>query len=539
MGGIKQTARRRSQERASRPAPNTTTLMLRQAVSKGNVTMLESLLKNARFEINKKDRDGLTLLHYAVINGQLQIFNFLLKNRALVSTLCSHGRALLHYAAWHGHLEIANVLLKIGVSIKIQDKDRRTALDFAIYYHRWELVQLLLEVGNHQWVSFQSQTQHRDSPRAAAIGDVAVISAMKQETETYPRNAMEVAALLGREDLIHRFVNEHGCHPQGCKEQGTSPMYVAVENGHHMCVETLVQYDADVNDPGRSYKTTLECALGLRDLRIAAILLGAGASIFYNAQDPNPENTTVALLAMRGPSMAAQLLSHIPSIEGLSSWLVGMARSKHVSILQEYFRNVAPNVQEKYGTKDDQTRIPKLVKLLIQNRGTVADRTRAIIAALEHEFIGVFFLVSTVEPEMLRDIQIKVSYIHDKARILLPSHINTQTDNNLITCLARAGYTHRTPLYDLCEAGKTTEVRERLEAGNEFVNALGPRNRTPLHSAAHQGLLDLVELLVYHGADLTARTQFGSTPIQLAEKRKHAPVVEFLKNSELAKTRRA
>ncbi|KAH6950981.1 ankyrin repeat-containing domain protein [Fusarium avenaceum] len=579
MARTKQTGRLAPQKCVSRPEPDKSLRLLLHAATQNDLKIFKTLISRGKSEIEKVDSRRRTILHYtvingrlsfvelllaqnasveardntsftpltlAVINGQLKIFNLLLKNGASVLTVCSEGRTLLHYAAKGGHVEIAKVLLRSRVSNKVQDKERRTALDFAIYYHHWDLVKLLLEAGTYQWVLSQPQTQDDDNLRAIAIDNEAVISALKKETETYARNAMEVAARLGREDLIRRFFNEHRCHPQGIKEQRTSPLYVAVENGHHGCVEMLVSHGADVNYPSWPHGTTLECALRLGHSHIAGTLLSAGASIFYNSEDHNSENTTVALLARQEPSLAAWLLSHIRSLKALSIWLIEIANSKHVSILQEYFRIVAPSVQKKYVTDDVPTPIANLVKRLIQSRGTVTDSARAltgastsdsadirsaIIAALGYHFVGVFFLVCTVEPETLSEVQSRVPYIHDRARRQLPPLINTQTDKDLITCLSKAGYTHLEPLYDLCEAGSTSEVRERLQAGDEFVDVLGPRNRTPLHAAAQQGHLEIVKLLVDYGADLTARTFRGRTPDQLVDKYQHPLVAAFLKTA--------
>ncbi|RBA10304.1 hypothetical protein FPRO05_06240 [Fusarium proliferatum] len=574
MAGTKQTARRSSQQCASRPATDT----LHRAATDGKIDMLKALLKTRKSDIQRKDNYHRTPLHCAVIydhlkvvellldhnasvkatnnnnftpltfavtHGRLEIFNLLVKNGASMFSVCSKGRTLLHYAAKHGHMEIAKTLLGDGVFPQVQDKERRTALDFAVYYQQWDLVRLLLEAGHHRWVSCQPQMQDDDIRRATTIDDEAVISALKKETETYPRNAVEAAAFLGKEDWIRRFLDEHGCHPQGVTEQTTSPVYVAVDNGHHACVEMLVSHGADVNDSGWAHRTILECALQLRHAPIAGTLLRAGASLgLYNGEAHSSENTTVALLALQGPRVAAELLSHIPSVRALSVWLIGIANSKHVSILQEYFCAVAPSIQKKYDAEYAQTPIARLVKHLIQSRETVVDSTRAqtgvsighsadirtaVLAALDYDFVGVFFLVCTVEPEVLGEVQTSLPDIRYKARRLLPSYINAQTDKELITCLSKASYTLRLPLlYDLCQSGSTTEVQERLEQGGEFVDALGPRNRTPLHAAAQRGHLKIVELLVNYGADLTAKTSFGSTPAEVAAKSGQHSVAAFL-----------
>ncbi|EWG54880.1 hypothetical protein FVEG_17414 [Fusarium verticillioides 7600] len=120
----------------------------------------------------------------------------------------------------------------------------------------------------------------------------------------------------------------------------------------------------------------------------------------------------------------------------------------------------------------------------------------------------------------------------------LPSRLNRLTDKDLIACLSKAGFTLPPPfpsfgspiqsLYDACEAGSIAEAQKRLQEEREDVDMLGPRNRTPLHAAAHQGHLDIVKLLVDYGAGIMATTFFGSTAEKLAEKYHHPAVVAFL-----------
>ena len=61
------------------------------------------------------------------------------------------------------------------------------------------------------------------------------------------------------------------------------------------------------------------------------------------------------------------------------------------------------------------------------------------------------------------------------------------------------------------------QVAERLIAQGFDVNAQGSFGMTPLHSAAHAGTIDLVELLTAHGAEVDAKG------------RGHAGIVEMLR----------
>ena len=117
-----------------------------------------------------------------------------------------------------------------------------------------------------------------------------------------------------------------------------------MENGHQACVKMLVSYGANVNCSDQGWESPLKCALQLHCNVIAGILLNAGANLLADKQFNDHGYPNVALLAIREPSMAVQLLSCVPSLNTLSRWLVETAKSKHVSILQEYFGAVVPIV---------------------------------------------------------------------------------------------------------------------------------------------------------------------------------------------------
>ncbi|KAL8369967.1 hypothetical protein RB595_000363 [Gaeumannomyces hyphopodioides] len=582
---------------------------LHYAVIKGRVEAVKLLLAR-KASVSAKTDDSFTPLTFAAMYGKLKIFNLLLENGASVSTLCSEARTPLHYAAKYGHIEIANILLEKGVSPQAQDKGRGTALDYAVYKRHWDMVELLLKKGRRGcWSLSQSQPQENNKPPAASVNDEAVISALKKETGPSRQTPLEVAAFLGRNDLVHRLVNEHGCHPQGIRWREATPLYLAVENGHQGCIEMLVSCGADVNEHGchpqgtgrqkatplylavenghqgfvemlvscgadvnhrsSGWMNPLQCALQLRHDDIAGILLDAGAYPHFQPPVGDSENPIVALLAMREPNVAAQLLSHVPSLNTLSIWLVEMAGFKQVGILQKYIRTVVPIVRNKYANQPVPTPTAKLVQLLLQSGGTLAtaptavnkaralteasashnlDVQRTILAALHSRFVNVFFLLSIVDPGILSEVLASVPTVLEEAERLLPWRVDRYTDSDLVTCLSTAGYTLTTPprdapgppappalspaqqiFYDICEAGSTAEVRRRLQVGGEDVNAVGLRDRTPLHAAAQRGHLEIVKLLVDHGADVTATTFFGSTAEALAEKFDWPAVAAFLK----------
>jgi len=87
-------------------------------------------------------------------------------------------------------------------------------------------------------------------------------------------------------------------------------------------------------------------------------------------------------------------------------------------------------------------------------------------------------------------------------------------------------------------AGEHFEIaRDLLAAGAAVqdtaqVNAKQAGDFTPLHAAAQNGQMEMVELLLMYGADPSARSQDGRTPADLAWEKGRLEIVELLKSKE-------
>jgi ankyrin repeat protein len=85
-----------------------------------------------------------------------------------------------------------------------------------------------------------------------------------------------------------------------------------------------------------------------------------------------------------------------------------------------------------------------------------------------------------------------------------------------------------TLIFLACEAGDLMAVRVYVTADPTVVNTTNDSGFTPLHFAASNIYLEVVELLVNSGADTNAKTNFGWTPLHDAAQCGHLGVVEFL-----------
>ena len=90
-----------------------------------------------------------------------------------------------------------------------------------------------------------------------------------------------------------------------------------------------------------------------------------------------------------------------------------------------------------------------------------------------------------------------------------------------------------TPLHRASELGRVGAARVLLEHGGVYANARDANNATPLHLASDskywdEGLLDVVRLLLQHGADIHARDDEGRTPFMRATAKGHHKMMQLL-----------
>lgn len=82
------------------------------------------------------------------------------------------------------------------------------------------------------------------------------------------------------------------------------------------------------------------------------------------------------------------------------------------------------------------------------------------------------------------------------------------------------------PLFEAAEQGLTFRAEQLLAAGAN-PNARDGGQMTPLHAAAVHGQLEVFQLLLRNGADITAKTVRGRTPLQLAEMNDSTDIISY------------
>jgi ankyrin repeat protein len=102
-----------------------TTRSLFKAAKFGDLALAKTAIDSGA-DIDAKDQNGATPIHYAVRNGQGDTVNLLVENEAQVDAKDKDGETPLHSAARGGYTQIAKLLIHKGADIVATNKLQQT-----------------------------------------------------------------------------------------------------------------------------------------------------------------------------------------------------------------------------------------------------------------------------------------------------------------------------------------------------------------------------------------------------------------------------
>jgi len=290
-----------------------------EALKKGDIPKAEKLLVNLRVP-NARDKNGVSLLHWATFIGHAGIVRSLIEKGADVNIKDWNGKTPLHYAARIGDAIIAKLLLENAADINakiersfyvpevfhelIVDKKEDhvilgnwsaddylgedlplTALHFAIIGGDVATVKLLIEKGS----DVNSKTPGGITPLhlAAVSGNADVARLLlKRGADVNARdNVGRIPLHYASNASVAKMLIEAGADINARDKEGLTPLHYAA----HKCfgareplldvVKTLLEYGADVNAKTTFGVTPLHVAAYYGEVEIVKMLIKRGADI--------------------------------------------------------------------------------------------------------------------------------------------------------------------------------------------------------------------------------------------------------------------
>jgi ankyrin repeat protein len=286
-------------------------------------------LLNSGADVNAAQVDGTTALHWAAYNGDAELVGALIKAGAKISATNLYGASPLTEACTRGDAPVVKLLLEAGADANSKLKGGETALMLAARAGSLDSVKALLERGAE--IDARERSGQTALMWAAAEGHVSVIRALLEAgADRHARLNSGFTPFLfavrgGRLDAVREFiasgidVNEmmqpaEGASGRRRRAPTTSPLSLAVQNGHYEVAIALVDAGADPNDV-RTGVTALHLIPGVRkpdsnDTNDGAPVVGLGR---YSSVE------FVREMVKRGADVNFRLPADTPGTPGTSS----------------------------------------------------------------------------------------------------------------------------------------------------------------------------------------------------------------------------
>ncbi len=181
-----------------------------------------------------KNRYGITPLYLACLNGNGSLVRSLLESGADPDSSINGGETALMTASRTGKIGAVVALIKAGAKTDVKERNGQTAIMWAAAEGHTEVVDALLTAGA------DFKTPLEDS------GYTAFLFAVRE-------GQTEVVRLLLKAGADINAVMNPGKTKGKSPKKGTSPLLLAVENGHYDLAVELLDAGADPNDARSGY----------------------------------------------------------------------------------------------------------------------------------------------------------------------------------------------------------------------------------------------------------------------------------------------
>ncbi|WP_250296688.1 ankyrin repeat domain-containing protein [Wolbachia endosymbiont of Oedothorax gibbosus] len=491
---------------------NTNRLFL--ALDNGNLQLAEKLIKRG-VDINAKDKNGLTLLHYAAARGYKDVAELLFKHEKIDVNVKIHGGFTpLHLAVQEGHEEIAELFLNHEkVDVNAMNNNGKTSLHAAAAIGHTKIVKLFL---NHEKIDVNVQSENGATPlHMAAINGHTEVAKLLLECGAHVdsiskggHTALYLAAVEGYENIVEPLLR-YGAKVDAEDKEGTTPLHIAAQKGHDGVATLLLKHDAKVDAKNKKGATPLHVVAEYGCDSIVKLLLSCGADVNSGVQGGL---TPLHIAAQNGRNGVVKfLLKHGADVNAMSK-----KGATPLHVVAEYGCDSVAKLLLKHGadvnakTKEDWAPLHfaggqghyEVVALLLNNGADVNAKTKEDWAPLH--FAG--------------------GQGHYEVVALLLNNgadVNAKTKEGFTTLHFAGGQGHY-------------EVVALLLNNGADVNAKTKEGFTTLHFAGGQGHYEVVALLLNNGANVNSKIKKGFTTLHFAAQNGHKDVVKlFLADSSI------
>ena len=435
------------------------------ALKAGDAAAARALIAE-RADVNAREPDGTTALHWAIYHDQEALVGELIRAGADVSAANDYGATPLSEAAVIGNVTVLRRLLDAGVDANARNPEGQTALMIVARTSNVEAAKLLLERG----ADVNAAEEWK--------GQTALMWAAAQSQPQMVRLFLEHGAEADARSSINDWKRQVTAEPRAkhLPAGGLTPLLYAARQGCAGCAEALLSAGANIDLSDPDSVTPLLIALLNAHFDVAKLLIEKGANV--NKWDWWGRQPLYA--AVDYNTLPHSGRPDRPSLDQTTSLQI-------IRMLLDAGAN--PNAQ---------------LKLLQPYRDLGADRGADPILG-----IGTTPMIRAAKAGDVAAVRLLLEH---GALIDLPQA------TGITPLMAAAGLNS----YDIDTRGRFKTEAEAIEAAQALldaganIDAADARGQTALHGAASKGYTQLVQLLADRGAKLDAADVNGSTALDAA-----------------------
>lgn len=498
--------------------------LLHHAVKNGDVEKVRSLLA-AGAAVDPRDKNGSTPLLLAVFYGEDEIVNQLLKHRADVNALDDTDTPI-RYAAAAGHDLIAKYLLDAKADKTLQDSKGRDALHIAASCGHINVVTTLLR--RDAAINTRDQNQGTPLMAAAMCGKSAVVELLLQQelaqtlrleminaVDIYGRTALHYAARAGGVDkdpcdnqreyvqIVEKLIQTKA-QVNVLDNYGRTPLLLAAYYANAAVVSPLLKGGARVNANDGDPTSALIVAARAGKLEVVELLLKEKAAV--NQQSSTKESALFAAVENQSAGVVMALLAaradaHESSRDGVTAYQLAESRK-----LSAFFKLLLSKPE----AKGQQSLRTAVAASATSSRARKKNKSKAQKSGSAVEFSSF-----SVEPSVSMGIDIRDENFLKKVKAGDKAEVDT-----LLTAKANLeaqDLSGNTPLMVAILNGHEALASSLLDH-KALPNVVNKRKQSPLHLAALKASSLLDTLLSTN--DVNAQDDDGQTPLMLAAKSK-------------------
>eukprot|EP01132_Coremiostelium_polycephalum_P000568 gene568-713_t len=514
--------------------------MLHNAIKEGDEHLIKLLLStDLGIDKNKKNKEGKTALHLAVEQGKAGAVAQLLTLGVDKNHQDKERNTPLHLAIKAGHDAIAKQLIDAGASLGSKNQDGNNALHNCILTNNQELGIYIVKKDHNPlfWKNNAGLTPIDLASSLKRLEEAKILLSLHLDKISYFFSNTGLGHLLHaiqRKDvalvklLLSLGINKNA-KEQSIKDGKTtyhrSALHMAVEQEDIEIIQCLVAAGANQEMKDKDDKTAIDYVLSKADRPCFGKLLAALFDLSEKGEQ-GPRLLREAILAKNVP-LAKQLITAGIKVNAVDQ--TGKTALHHAVVIGDEQMIIYCLKQGAHkNAPDQQGNTPlhlacqqgndRIIRLLIV---AGADKTIENAAGL----LPIHLLVTHQSPKLTPQLLASLGL----AGLERTTHLNFALHRavligditlvqQLITLGANVHATDllgRTPFHAAVKKNDLWLVEILRAAGADIGVKDGERN-TPLHLAASQGAVKLADYLVAHGAKAQVENQQGETPLYLA-----------------------